>query len=226
MSYILDALRKADRERELGGVPDLETAHWGVRRQQRSWQWLWIVAVLLVFNAGLLLYMLNRHPAEELPPARAEQVLPPVPHEQPVPAEQTMATGKPVPSADDQRQAAEPSIMTMRPKVAVLPHVDPAPAPAPTARVVMADTPLTDSADTAVPGLPEWSELPLELRSQFTLPHIDVYVYAEDPSRRFILVDLKKYREGDTLPGGIALEQIDPGFVRLNYQGTRFRLER
>ena len=35
MSYILDALKKADQERTLGEVPDLEAAHWGERRQKR-----------------------------------------------------------------------------------------------------------------------------------------------------------------------------------------------
>ena len=44
MSYILDALKKADQERTLGEVPDLETPHWGERRPRPSYRWLWIVA--------------------------------------------------------------------------------------------------------------------------------------------------------------------------------------
>ena len=57
MSYILDALKKADQERTLGEVPDLEVAHWGERRQKRSYRWVWVVGALLLFN-GVLLFML------------------------------------------------------------------------------------------------------------------------------------------------------------------------
>ena len=65
MSYILEALKKADRERNLGDVPDLETAHWGVRKPSRASHWPWVVVVLLIFNAGLLVYLLGRGTADE-----------------------------------------------------------------------------------------------------------------------------------------------------------------
>jgi general secretion pathway protein B len=115
--------------------------------------------------------------------------------------------------------------------VAVQPQVMQVPAtapqiPIPAARVVTATEPLTDSSGTDVPGLPEWGDLPLELRSQFVLPRIDVYVYADEPQRRFVLMDLKKYREGDALASGVVLEKIHPGYIQLNYQGTRFRFDR
>jgi general secretion pathway protein B len=58
------------------------------------------------------------------------------------------------------------------------------------------------------------------------LPRIDVYVYADEPQRRFVLMDMKKYREGDTLASGVVLEKIHPGYIQLNYQGTRFRFDR
>ncbi|MGB5438973.1 MAG: general secretion pathway protein GspB, partial [Gammaproteobacteria bacterium] len=69
-------------------------------------------------------------------------------------------------------------------------------------------------------------ELPLELRSGFSPPRLDVHVYDEEPSRRFILVDLQRYVEGDTLGNGAKLEKILPGSIQLYYQGTRFRIDR
>ena len=68
--------------------------------------------------------------------------------------------------------------------------------------------------------------MPLEFRSGFQAPHIDVYVYAEEPRRRFVLVDLQKYREGDTLQNGAVLEKINPNSIQLYYQGQRFRIDR
>ena len=61
MSYILDALKKADHDRALGDVPDLETAHWGERRRKRTYRWAWIVVALLVVNGTLLVVLLGRN---------------------------------------------------------------------------------------------------------------------------------------------------------------------
>jgi general secretion pathway protein B len=226
MSYILDALRKADRDRALGEVPDLETAHWGVRRPERTWRWLWIVVVLLVFNAGLLVYMLNRN--NESPEIASKIAAP-----EDMQTAQTAEVARPeaLEIVTETQEFSRTPAKTSRPRVAVQPQVMQVPAtapqiPIPAARVVTATEPLTDSSGTDVPGLPEWGDLPLELRSQFVLPRIDVYVYADEPQRRFVLMDLKKYREGDALASGVVLEKIHPGYIQLNYQGTRFRFDR
>lgn len=228
MSYILEALRKADRERELGEVPDLEAAHWGVRQPERSRRWLWIVAALLGFNAILLVYMLNRSPQiQEQASVEAPQQSRPVPAG--IPA---------VPAIKSHQQRREEAVTEAEPivkraKVAVRPHVavttPPSvnkPAATGSPRVVTAATPMQADSSPVASGLPEWSELPLEFRSRFQLPHVDVHVYADEPKRRFILVDLKKYREGDTLDSGAVLEKIEQGYIQLFFQGTRFRVDR
>ena len=45
------------------------------------------------------------------------------------------------------------------------------------------------------------------------MPRLDVHVYDSDPQRRFLLADLKKYREGDTLANGAVIEEILPEHV-------------
>jgi general secretion pathway protein B len=236
MSYILEALKKADRDRTLGEVPDLEAAHWGERRPQRSWRWLWIAVVLLLFNAVLLGYLLSRNGADVEQRADTVPAVPPAVTEQQqapdrTPTVQVPPVEKPVASV--QPEVAESPKVILRPRVAVKPHVTPgpaavapAPAKAPAARVVQAQQPLVGAADTAGSDVPEWGELPLEFRSRFALPHIDVHVYSEQPRRRFILVDLQKYREGETLSSGAVLEEIQPNNIQLLYQGTRFRVDR
>jgi general secretion pathway protein B len=74
--------------------------------------------------------------------------------------------------------------------------------------------------------VPFWDDLPLEYRSGLVLPHIDVHVYSDNPGRRFILVELQKYREGDALENGAVVEVINKDSIQLNYQGTRFLMER
>jgi general secretion pathway protein B len=49
-----------------------------------------------------------------------------------------------------------------------------------------------------------------------------VHVYDSDPKRRFVLIDLQKYRQGDRLQSGALLEEILPDGIQLLYQGTQF----
>ncbi|WP_297527461.1 general secretion pathway protein GspB [Thiohalobacter sp.] len=73
---------------------------------------------------------------------------------------------------------------------------------------------------------PAWSELPPEQRGRVTRPRIDVHVHAEDPVRRFVLIDLKRYREGDRLPSGARLERIEADGILLDDNGIRYRVPR
>jgi general secretion pathway protein B len=53
MSYILDALRRAERERQLRRVPSLETAH-ASRQPSSRRAWMWLLAGALVVHAAVL----------------------------------------------------------------------------------------------------------------------------------------------------------------------------
>jgi general secretion pathway protein B len=71
-------------------------------------------------------------------------------------------------------------------------------------------------------GVPYWEDLSLEFRSDFDPPRLDVHVYDSNPQRRFLLIELKKYREGDTLANGALIEEIQPDGILVFYRGTRF----
>jgi general secretion pathway protein B len=225
MSYILDALKKADQERTLGSVPDLETPHWGVRRSARNYRWIWVVGGLLLVNGVLLAFLLGRGKVEDSTPAStpsAHSASPgPVVPISPVPGAGTTIVTKPrnvIQPAPATTPQVRPSVVTQA--AAPISAQEPVPA---TASVNVTQT---VPARPRQPGVQLWSDLPLEFRSTFTLPHIDVHVYAEQPARRFILVDLQKYREGDTLENGGVIEKILPHGLQLYYQGTRFEIEK
>jgi len=222
MSYILEALKKADQERTLGSVPDLETPHWGVRRSARNYRWIWIVAALLLVNGVLLAYLLGRGTDDDKPPAPAAAVRSSIPKPvvpvKPVPGAGTTVVTRP-------REVIQPRPAPVQPAVetrAATPRPVPESTPPPTPVAVPQAVP----ARSRKQGVQLWSDLPLEFRASFTLPHIDVHVYADAPARRFILVDLQKYREGDTLESGAVIEEILPQGLQLYYQGTRFEIEK
>ena len=54
--------------------------------------------------------------------------------------------------------------------------------------------------------------------------HLDLHVYATQPQQRFIFVNSRKYKEGDTLAEGPLVEQITPDGAVLNFRGSRFKL--
>mgnify|MGYP001817440544 CR=1 FL=1 len=55
----------------------------------------------------------------------------------------------------------------------------------------------------------------LEFRSGLSMPRLDVPVYESKPQRRFLQVELKKYREGDTLTKGAVFEEHLPDCIHL-----------
>jgi general secretion pathway protein B len=56
--------------------------------------------------------------------------------------------------------------------------------------------------------------------------HIDLHVYAESPGGRFVFINKRKYREGETLQEGPRVEEITRNGVVLNQHGRRFILPR
>ncbi|MDH3526304.1 MAG: general secretion pathway protein GspB [Gammaproteobacteria bacterium] len=235
MSYILEALRKADQERVAGAVPDLESAHQAVHPAQRSFRWIWILVALLVVNGGLMVLLATRdtgtgvtHTAESPVTGLAQDTsgsLQPA-----VPVDRATAAMQVVPKTvlfQDRPDAAVPVI----PPVTT---ASPAGKSAGSAAVVpaasgKAQPPVAAASVQAAPvetpkqGLKDWVDLSLEFRSGLELPPLDVHVYDADPQRRFVLINLRKYRAGDRLESGAVIEEILPDGVQLSYQGTRFR---
>jgi general secretion pathway protein B len=227
MSYILEALRKADQERSAGSVPDLEAVHESSVRTAGSSRWVWILGAVLVLNGLLLAVLLLRDGGSEIeavveagqpavkttvrdvpvspPPAVISQPVPPAlpPAPAPVAAPASPAPASAASAAPVVRQPVAPT---------------PAREPEPEAVRIAAPRPAAVPQD----GVPYWDDMTLEFRSGLDMPRLDVHVYDSDPQRRFLLIELKKYREGDTLANGAVVEEILPEGVRLSYRGSRF----
>jgi general secretion pathway protein B len=228
MSYILEALKKADRERTLGDVPDLETAHWGERHRQRSFRWAWIVAALLLVNGALLAFLLGRDDGTDVSSvdvATAPVVEPPV-YKVPRPEASAIQPSERIMQPREPVYVPPPPVKRQVPSVQYMPAPQPDMPSAYAEPPVYTDVPVNTAPSAAVSsGVPYWDDLSLEFRSELTLPHIDVHVYDDDPARRFILVELQKYREGEMLDSGAVIEVINESTIQLNVRGTSFLME-
>lgn len=210
MSYILEALKKSEQERRLGHVPDISVLQEAPARAPQRWQ-RWLLAALLV-NLLVLLIVAWR------PWARPAA---------PVPTQ-----------AATERKAAEPAMEDAgSPPAVTAQDVTPLPPPVTTTAIepapVAAAAPSPEPAPRAVepvsalpPEAPRWQDLPADQRNALPVPRIDVHVFAQDPSRRFVLIDLRKYHEGERLDGGATIESIRNDGIVLSYQGQRYRVDR
>jgi len=230
MSYILEALKKADQERAAGSVPDLETAHVADRGEKKSLPGVWFIAALLLANGIFLALYLGKDdkagtPVDVAPATIGVSPVAVVPEPLPAPPAAPAAVSLPPPAA-----AAVPAGLPPTPSLPADPPAVPGqieaaalpPAPAVTAVELPVQAPAPVVRDAGADELPYWGELTLEFRQEFSPPRLDVHVYADEPARRFILVKLRKYREGERLESGALLEEIMPDGLRLSYRGTRF----
>ena len=54
---------------------------------------------------------------------------------------------------------------------------------------------------------------------------LDLHVYDADPAKRFVFINMRKLREGESLPEGVQLVQITQSGAKLAYRGTQFALD-
>jgi general secretion pathway protein B len=74
--------------------------------------------------------------------------------------------------------------------------------------------------------LPRLSELTGDERSGLPALKLSMHVYADDPAQRFVIVDGRRLREGDSPAAGIAVEAIRRDGLVLSVNGRRVLLAR
>ncbi len=199
MSLILDALRKSERTRQQsltgrGGAADAPPS---VSRLPVPW--ITLLGLVLLINTVVLAVLF--WPRSE-PPVAVVVAPAPVAAAQPYrPEVRPLADEAGTPAPDASRPAAA------APQAA---------ASASQAAPVIAQN---SSAD-----LPTLDSLPADLRQSLPTLHMDVHAYASKPAERFVVINLRRYAIGDSLPEGPQVVDIVPQGVILEFHGTRFLL--
>lgn len=229
MSFILDALKKSENERQRQGGPALFEVKVAPPKPVLP---LWAVALaaLLVVNIGVVIWLVLRKPAQAAVQTPAVPVaaapLPAVPAPAPASAAPApAATQPPQPSVvEGAAQSQEPLAIAPEDTESLNPE-DYEPAVAPASVPSSSPSPEVGHATRGnVEGLPTYEQL----SAGGTLPelHLNMHVFAAKPAERFVFLNMQRLREGDTLPNGVRVEQITPGGVMLSHQGAKFMLER
>lgn len=246
MSLLLDALRKAEQERRLGQPPSAlddpppstepGAARAHTPRYRRS-----LVLLALVLLCALALLALGLSPRSAEAPRAPAVAASPAPSPAP-----TVAAARARPIETERLDSLNSLVLPPpppRPRAVVTDSGEvPAGAPSPEDVAAVDTTAALDTAvaasepaeitDTAPPtstptlGPPRLSDLPPDQRERLPSYRFDVHVWNADPTRRFVLLNGKRYREGDrTDEGPTLVEILDDGIV-IDADGLRVRIPR
>ena len=200
MSFILQALKKAEAERGLGRVPGLDAplprgADRGAA-QTRPWLWGWLgLAATLVAGAAIGAWWVSA-------PAAAPVVSAPAPSLPAAPVVPALQPTAPPPSP-----AFVPSIVpALAPAIAA-----PRAAATPPPRVAAIPAASAPAAPLPWPGGPGWPTLSL-----------GGSVYADVAADRMLIVNGQVLREGDAAGAGLTLVSIGARSAVLSYRGNAY----
>jgi len=240
MSYILDALRRADAERERGGVPGLHaqpfppgSADAAAARRGVPWRWIGVGAACGL-AVPLALWLLG---GDEAPrPAPLPQAIAPAPETSPPPAaaaepaaprvEPAPLTSAAAPPVTAPAPSPAPPPATPRRAAAPAPEAGTTRKPAPPATAATKPTarPATEPAPQAAARITPIGELPEPIRRQLPPLQIGGSMYSAEPANRMLIVNGQLLQERAAVAPGLVLEQIRLKSAVFDFQGQRFEI--
>jgi general secretion pathway protein B len=258
MSFILDALKKSETDRQRQSGPALFEVKVAPPRTRLP-PWAFAIAALLVVNLAIVMWMLMRHPARgaapaatmssgqtaplastAAPPAITRSAIAPAPTVPPPAAPPVVTSGAPAPPPSGVAATAPSATAPAAAAPAAAAPAAEAPAAsgaAPQGTVNPDDyAPAEERAGTGdlsgrvrrgtASGVPLYQDAAATAGTPLPQLRLDLHVYAARPEDRFVMINMHKLREGDSLPGGVRVESITPEGAVLSYNGSRFMLPR
>jgi general secretion pathway protein B len=246
MSFILDALKKSESDRQRQSGPALFEVRVAPPRTRLP-PWAIAIVLLLVLNFGLVAWMLLRHQSHGGSPSAGALVASPTPPAAAASAPPPLAG---VPPALPVVPTSAPASAAPVAGAASAPSVPPAAAPAPgsaagTAAATSSPADTTNAEDYAPAqespapiglgnhvrrgtdsGLPLYQDVSTSPGTQLPQLRLDLHVFAAHPQDRFAMINMHKVHEGDTLPEGVHVDSISPEGVVLSFNGSKFLLPR
>lgn len=234
MSFILDALRKSDQQRQRSATPTLTGAQMpAAESRQPALLWYGVIAALLV-GAGIVIGWLQQAPPQALPAALPSVATRPVDNRAPALSAAALPTFPETvrkPEVPPQAQPAAPVPSATAPAdgeaKAPVPPALPGPAAVAAApKEIAAAKPVEANAAgdaSREAGVIQFSELPPALQQEVPKMSILAHSYSSKPKARFVFINDQMVHEEEYPVPGLKLEQITPDGMVFSYKGYRFR---
>ena len=219
MSYILDALKRAEAQRERGHVPGLhsQTTPLSTAPAHTTRPPLWSLALIMLLGSGLVAMLLRPSTTLQAPATPMT--------EKPTVARTTETIAStPVQTIENTITTAMVTAPpTLKPAVKSTPApIASASAVRPTAvKGLMTPAPVqAASATTPAPVV----DLTEELRRQLPALQITGAIYSDNPSQRLLLVNGLVLPQNSAISPELVLEEIGPRSSIFRFRGTRFKV--
>ena len=209
MSYILEAVKKSDQQRQRGATPTLQVAQVTVAAPKRPLFIYYGLLAAVLLSTGIMIGWL-RPWQPELPPPVTEPIAAKSPisiSQQTAPASLTAP-----PEMLGAMKPNNPALVNSATPSAAAPIPDKTmPKPASIAGVAQEQKAIT------------WDELPLQIQREIPAMTVQLHAYSSNPSERLVSINSIRLREGGSLMLGLRLEQITPDGMIFSYKGYRFQ---
>lgn len=213
MSYILEALKKSEQNRQETLMPDLQTLRLEesmpeAEKERLLWPY-YIVAILGVGIGGFFAWKSTHQ--QEATEATVVNAGTEMPTKETLLTEPVQATT--VPNAESGTTGKTPS-----------------------SKVVFAEKPLDGStlepankgsvmfSKTRLDGVANISELPSDIRSEIPRISFDGHVYSGKREQRSVMINGRKMQEGEMVSADLKLEQITSNGAVFGFKEYRFKL--
>ena len=237
MSYILDALRRAEAERERGAVPSLASQQQQIEAEdevpKRSHLLVWAVIGLAFALIATLAWTLLGGPGA---PSRQIAEGPVTPAPMPAaPVPQSLAEIAATPGPSVAPAPIAPTALAS-PSRTPVPATPPAPRPvaAPVAKTpapvalaapkVETRVPVATASAASEPRIYAQSELPEDIRRDLPRVAINGSSYSGDAASRMVMINGLVFHEGDQLVAGLVLDKIRRRSAVFAYKGFRYEV--
>lgn len=241
MSYILDALKKSEKERQRGSAPDILTVQdEPAQKPKKRPLWLYLFLLTLLLNAGILIFWMGSWSSKkpdvvvrstngqqhEIPDVRSPIASPS--------SDQSKTIGQGTKELrQDQTIHAKADIKKNAPAVAT-PMVDPKTSHEVSLSLseqpsVVSHVPSEQKTDNDIPPPIEGkiynlNELPSSIQQSLPAFTISAAVYSDDPASRMVKINGQSIHEGEYLTAGLKLEEIKSDGVIFSFHKYRFRV--
>ena len=200
MSFILDALKKSENERQEQSSAEFSSVPSSSGNPSPA-RWLWMLGVLLLVNFAVLIGILMK----------------PSPTASAIKLESATAIVENTSNSFEEQVADAVDIQTAQPPVATETS---------STTLVAAKPVVKRTSNTSVAIVPTMDELALQGSLDVAPMHLDIHVYSETPADRFVFINMNKHREGSKTAEGPVVREIRADGVVLEHQGRVFLLPR
>ena len=253
MSFILNALRKSEQERQAlqpETVTDRILLHQPQQNRSKTAKFFAFLILGNVLIIACIVWFVRNNPITA-PETKAQAISKPLSAQETTVKSKEIAKSfqpkRPVQKAEPkttsiaewvEAQKPEPAPLTVRPVTTKkpAPQTNKQPAivnkpglPIQTTPEIAAAVKVERDPPEILPvkkDIPYLVDLPFEFRQTVPNLAINVFVYSQHPEERFVMIDMVKYKPGQQIKDAMVLKEIRPESLVVVYQNQTFQIKR